>query len=324
MKKLLSFIFLLFIPFIVNAEVKITSAEIVDQTKDLEVDPNPKFEGLKLNIDIKFANKGEFVKYKLVVKNDTKKDYEIEAGETFSEGDYIKYLTEYEKEDSILKAGTEREIFITVSYENEVPAEAFKDGKYTESKAVAINLSNNDEQENPDTKVGYYILATASILFVSLLLIIFNKYKLDHLMVLVIAIAVALPISIFALEKLTIEIAANIEIAEPKQTFTLAYRCFGSGEGRGVEVLEFKKDMTWQEYLNSSYYSSLNEEQKTLLYNEEYGLKTFHANANNCIPNNVFNDASNNCLINAGYTRYNLTDQIKSTSEGVYYADYCK
>ena len=323
MKKLLSFIFLLFIPFVVNAEVKITSAEVVDQTKDLDVEKNPDFKGLKLDIDIKFANKDEFVKYKLVLKNDTKKDYEVEVGETFGEGEYIKYLAEYEGNNSVLKAGEEKEIFVTVSYDKEVPITAFKNGKYTETKAVAINLSHEEKQVNPDTKVGYYILATAVILFISLLLIIFNKYKLEHLMVLVIAIAVALPISIFALEKITVEVAANIEIEEPKTTFTLAYGCLESHNDYGVKVLQYQKGSTWEEYLNSTYYTSLEENLKAFIAND-YFSNTYHPGGNVCIPNNTFNSGSNNCLYDLDYIRIERTDLVKPSNEGVYYINHCK
>ncbi len=323
MKKILSFIFLLFIPFVVNAEVKITSAEVVDQTKDLDVEKNPDFKGLKLDIDIKFANKDEFVKYKLVLKNDTKKDYEVEVGETFGEGEYIKYLAEYAGNNSVLKAGEEKEIFVTVSYDKEVPITAFKNGKYTETKAVAINLSHEEKQVNPDTKVGYYILATAVILFISLLLIIFNKYKLEHLMVLVIAIAVALPISIFALEKITVEVDANIEIEEPKTTYTLVYGCLVSNSDLGVKLLPYTKGDTWQAYFDSTHFTSLEENLQNFI-SADSNTPTFHPEGNACIAEGLHDTALNNCLYDTGFTRVARTDLIKPSSEGVYYISRCK
>ncbi len=268
MKKLLSFIFLLFIPFVVNAEVKIKEAVLVDNTEGLEVEKNPHFEGLQLDINMKLNKVGEFAKYKLTVANDSNKDYEIDMGEAFSKKEYIKYEFSFVEEDNaILKSKESKDIYVLVTYNKEVPVNEFVNGVYKDDNVMTINLSNDEEQKNPETKTGYVILATAVLLFISLLLILLNKYKLDHLMVLVIAIAVALPVTIFALEKITIKIQAKIEIESSYRQARVLSCHFEPDDETNVSVhtvfrddlFTIKKDMTYNSVLaDATEFSSLN------------------------------------------------------------------
>ena len=253
MKKLLSLIFLLFIPFMVNAEVKISDAVLVDNTEGLEVEKNPPFKGLELDINMKLNTVGEFAKYKLTIENDTKKDYEIDMGEAFSAKEYIKYEFSFVDDDNtVLKANESKDIYVLVTYNKEVPENEFVNGIYKDDNVMTINLSTEEEQVNPNTKTGYAILATAVVLFISLLLILLNKYKLDHLMVLVIAVAIALPISIYALEKITIKIQAQIEIESAYRQIRVLSCHFEDDEPNSYSshiaftdnVFKVKKDMT--------------------------------------------------------------------------------
>jgi len=253
MKKILALLFLLLIPFVAKAEVKISDAVLVDNTEGLEVEKNPHYEGLQLDIDMKLAEVGEFAKYKLTIQNDTKKDYEIDMGEAFSDKEYIKYEFSFVGEDnSVLKASESKDIYVTVSYNKEVPETEFKNGVYNDDNVMTINLSNEEQEVNPDTKTGYIILITAIILFISLLLVLLNKYKLDHLMVLVIAVAIALPISIYALEKITIKIQAKIQIVYNQPRFCVGDYNYETGKVENIQYYNYSKGTTWNTFLNSS------------------------------------------------------------------------
>jgi len=255
MKKVL-FLFLLLIPFIAKAEVKITNVELVDNTEDLEAEKNPHFEGLQLDINLKLSEVGEYAKYKLTIKNDTKKDYEINMGEDFSAKEYVKYeFSQNGTENTILKANESKDIYVLVKYNKEVPANEFVNGVYKDDNVMTLNLSNEEQQESPDTKTGYAILIVATILFISLLLVLLNKYKLEHLMVLVIAIAIAIPVTIFALEKITIKVQAKIQIVYVKPEFCVAEY----DDSIAAEPVLLKKDnydyvkgTTWSEYIESN------------------------------------------------------------------------
>jgi len=260
MKKYLSFIFLLFIPFIVNAEVKIKEAVLVDNTEGLEVEKNPHYEGLQLDIDMKLAEVGEFAKYKLTIENDTNKDYEIDMGEAFSDKEYIKYEFSFVGEDnSVLKASESKDIYVTVSYNKEVPETEFKDGVYNDDNVMTINLSNEEQQVNPSTNTGYIILAISVLLVISLVVTLISKHKLDKVMVLIIAAAIIVPISIFALEKITIKIQAKIQIVyAPSQMCIEEYDAATSGDPvlRSKKEYPFNKGSIWSEFIASDYNTS--------------------------------------------------------------------
>ncbi len=213
MKKYLLLILLLLVPFIAKAEVKITKAELVSAEEGVDADKNPTFKGLQFDFNINFTKVNQIAKYKLTIKNDTNKDYEIDTGSRFSKGEYIKYEFILEDNDNtVIKAGKEKTIYLLIAYVKEMPYEVFKDGKYQEKKTMTINLSNNNEDVNPNTKVGYYLLALSLIAFIALLTLIISKYRLDKLMILLIGIIIGLPITIYALEKLSVEINANITV----------------------------------------------------------------------------------------------------------------
>ena len=253
MKKILALLFLLLIPFVAKAEVKISDAVLVDNTEGLEVEKNPHYEGLQLDIDMKLAEVGEYAKYKLTIQNDTKKDYEIDMGEAFSDKEYIKYEFSFVDDDNaVLKANNSKDIYVTVSYNKEVPETEFKDGVYNDDNVMTINLSNEEQEVNPSTKTGYIILITAIILFISLLLVLLNKYKLDHLMVLVIAVAIALPISICALEKITITIQAKIQIVYNKPKFCVGIYDYNTDTIGNYQYYDYAKGSTWEQYLDSN------------------------------------------------------------------------
>ena len=87
--KILLFIFLLLVPFMVKAQdVKIKEVTLVDSTEGMEVEEHPEFENLKINFNLKFSKLGDFVKYKVVLENTSDKAYELENMTKFNEGEY--------------------------------------------------------------------------------------------------------------------------------------------------------------------------------------------------------------------------------------------
>ena len=104
MKKIL-LLFLLFIPVLVHAEVKITNIEEINKSDDV-ISKHPSYKDLDINFDITFNKVEDFIKYKVTINNDTKKDYEINTGIEFSNKENIKYETTMPDNKSIIKANT--------------------------------------------------------------------------------------------------------------------------------------------------------------------------------------------------------------------------
>ncbi len=314
MKKVL-FLLLLLVPFMVKAEVKITSVELVDNTKNLEVEKNPSFKDLTINFNLKFANKDEFVKYKAILKNDTKKDYEIEDGEKFNEGKFIKYEFALENKDNkVIKAGEERTMLITITYVEEVSPELFVNGKYQEKNEMTINLSNNDQQDNPKTNIGLIVAIATIIAIASFLLLIYSRHKLYHFTIPLLLILL-IPVVIYALEKITVEINANIEI-EPSEQKTFIQYCLDNPGGPGYgnsnysdtdfrEQITYLSGMTWKEFFNSEYSANIPEAVKNeiLAYDTiEYRTKEYDT----CLKTQSYEACSN-----LYKPKVSLTDHIK-------------
>ena len=255
MKKVL-FLFLLLIPFIAKAEVKITSVELESKSEGFEVDEHPLFNGLKINFDITFQNVGEYVEYKVNIYNDTKNDYEIENGVNNSTSEYTKYESRYEGDNNVIKAGENKIVYVKASYTKEVPVTEFTNGTtYEEKKDITIDLSNS-ENKNPQTNTSNYVIfITAIILFISLIITLITKHKLHGLSFFLISSAIIIPISIYALEKITIEVEANVEIEKSVHEF-----CYTSGN------IPFLENSTWKEFVNNK---NLNTDHYFSIYNDK-------------------------------------------------------
>ena len=126
----------------------------------------PTFNGLVMNFDVSFKQKNDFVKYKVVVKNDTNIDYKIANDTSFNKSDHITYTYDVE---NILKPKGEAVVYVTITYSSEVDPSELVDGMYKEENKAVIQLLNKDGKvENPNTGINY-------ILFISILLTIINR-----------------------------------------------------------------------------------------------------------------------------------------------------
>jgi len=252
MKRYILFILFLLIPFMVHAEVKITNIEQIDITEGLKVD-DPTYKDLTINFNIKFNKVEDFIKYKVTIKNDTNKDYEIATTNNDSKDDYIKYKYKFDDDDKIIKANNEKILFITITYDKEVSLSKFVDGKYIDEKKVSISLSN--EEKNPKTSVGIYVLISIVCLAISTTLIMLIKNKMNTIPISLLVFFFLIPISIYALEKITIEVEANVEIEKSVHEF-----CYTSGN------IPFLENSTWKEFVNNK---NLNTDHYFSIYNDK-------------------------------------------------------
>ncbi len=219
-------LFMMFIPFVVNAETcdidKITISSITIESKSdsvVELD-EATASGRNINLNISMSEVGDNISYKIVVKNDSKEDYQLDKNSFNISLDYIDYTLESEDNTNIVKANSSKIVYLKVNYANEVPDEAFESGTYNDNKIMTLNLSTGDTVsltdtlKNPNTGVQSYIL----ILFIVLLISIttyasLRKKKYAKIMILVIGIAIIIPpIRAYALCKCDIRIESKILI----------------------------------------------------------------------------------------------------------------
>lgn len=138
---------LILIPLNVKAEeknIKITKVELEEKSENVEVIEEPSISLKNINFNLKFSELGNYIKYKVTLKNESNESYEI-TNENKISGDYIKYEFSY---DNIIKPGEEKSIYITISYLKEVPEDAFSEGKYSLNKSVVIDMTNDHNYSN--------------------------------------------------------------------------------------------------------------------------------------------------------------------------------
>lgn len=236
MKKLLLpiLILILFIPFYVNAETcdtdKITIENISLESKSDNVEEidETTANGKNINLNLSMSEVGDNIEYKIVVKNDSNEDYELDKNSFNISSDYIKYSFELEDDINIIKANSSKVVYLKVNYVNEVPDNVFESGTYNDNKSMTLSLFNgntinvSDTLKNPNTGVQSYILISFIILLISITTyLLLKKKKYTKFMILIIGTAIIFPISIYALCKCEIKIESNVKIENNLFTGTL-------------------------------------------------------------------------------------------------------
>ena len=184
------------------------------------------------------------------MKNNTDKDYDINSEQDLNE--YVKVGFEpFPEDDNVLKANSTKEVYFTITYYKEVPLEKFKDSSTitTEDiKSIEFTIKNDKlivETKNPNTKVSLYkeiiILVISGIVTV---LLIIKRKSIKAMMILVVLSIITIPLTIYALDKITIDVESKIEIKHPS---------FFIDTLNTTKEYLYDYGMTWQEFLESDY-----------------------------------------------------------------------
>ena len=230
MKKLILpiLLFMMFIPFIVNAEtcdtdkISISSITVEEKSDNVEEIDEASASGKNINLNLSMSEVGDNINYKIIVKNDSNEDYELDKNSFNISSDYIEYTIESDDNSNIVKANSSKTVYLKVEYKTEVPDEVFESGAYNDNKTIAINLSTNSSVDNiinPNTRVQSYIIIFILILIISVTLyVILRKKKYAQFMILIVGIAIIIPVSVYALCKCNINIESNVKISNKTAT----------------------------------------------------------------------------------------------------------
>ena len=281
MKKILNFLLatILFIPIMVNAAECDTSKVYIDS---ISIDTNNKVEEIeeatakdkKVNLNLRMAKQNDEILYKVVLKNDSSEDYEINKNSIVLNSDYIEYSLESDN-DNIIKANSSRTIYLRVQYKTPVDPSKFVNGVYQDSITMKVNLRTDDTPANPNTGVSYIIVFSIILLLSGVALIIYKKKKISTLMILVGILL--LPIGVNALCTCEIVVDSKV-IIKTEDKFHLTYLdCYGPDSF----TFNYRIGMSLSEFTESKYYTNFNE------------IDGFIKNRiNYCINDNTQNDCS--------------------------------
>ena len=312
---LLSLIFL--VPFMVFAESKventnhsgdvyIASSELIKASDGVEEIEKPTLKDLNVKFNIRFSEVNQSIEYKLIIKNTSNKDYNISTDNSFNKSNYITYNFKYDDGSDIIKANSEEEMLVIITYTKEVPDNKLTDGKFIEDNAMSLNLS--DEITNPSTILQRYGVNILLIIITCVVAFYFLKTKniKNSLKVLILGL-ILIPLATRALDTIEVTIDSHVEI-ETEGEFCyetyidegIANETTPSESYTEVKALyKYRKGMTWEDYLNSDY-NKITDSTTISYNNKQLNLKEYFTKYNNARqyiegfnPTYIFEDKHN-------------------------------
>ena len=213
-KKLLlciSFVLIMFLSttnVYASGGVTIKSIDLVDKSINTTEASKAKANGLSMDFDLKFKEVNDYAKYKIVVENKDSKDYKISVDSNFENSKYISY--KYDNAD-ILKANSDTEFYVTVTYNKKLDESNYVDGKYSEKNSAVLKLS--DGVNNPKTFNNSWSLIILVVMCVALIFLFRNKKNRGlNVLVLFLFSLLSVPLFVKAIDYLKITVNSNVVI----------------------------------------------------------------------------------------------------------------
>ena len=263
---------LILIPYIVNAaecdtsKVYIESIGIENSTGEVVELEEATAKDKTVNLNLQMSTKDDEILYKVVLKNDSSEDYEINKNSININSDYLEYSLESDN-NNIVKANSTKTIYLRVKYSKEVDFSKFIDGVYQDEITMKVNLKSDDTISNPNTGMPYLIIISIILIISGITLIIYKNKKQAALLILLGLIT--LPLGVKALCSCDLIVDSKVKI-QTEDIFKLTFlKCQDKKE---TAEYTYKIGMTLNEFFNSSYYTNLSEDKKRLariLFNKD-------------------------------------------------------
>ena len=258
-KKLLlciSFVLIMFLSttnVYASGGVTIKSIDLVDKSINTTEASKAKANGLSMDFDLKFKEVNDYAKYKIVVENKDSKDYKISVDSNFENSKYISY--KYDNA-AILKANSDTEFYVIVTYNKKLDESNYVDGKYSEKNSAVLKLS--DGVNNPKTFNNSWALIILVVMCVTLIFLFKNK-KNRGLNVLVLFSLLSVPLFVKAIDYLKITVNSNVVI---EKGYSVGYNIEGFIKASEVD----NYDLSHAESHAVVYSDSVSEDNKYVYY----------------------------------------------------------
>ncbi len=243
-------LFFLF-PFLVFAkeDVRIVEASVLEKSDHATEVEKISYQQLNLSFKLSFQEVNDYIRYKVVVQNDSNKDYEIQnTVDGFDNSDYFLYQFDFDGDTNVVKAHSSRTLYLMARYMKEIDSSLYEDGKFVERKQMKISLSNDNVPTNPYTKIPYAAIIIGVIATIIGFIISINNKKYLKMMYGVFLFGLfTIPFIGYALEILSLEVNSVIEV-ENVPKFCL-YDDYANPK---YQYYEYTPGMTMAEYLEDN------------------------------------------------------------------------
>ncbi len=259
MKKFFIFLyaFLLIIPVNLYAEecysdgVTLQSVTMVDKSEYAKELTKARGRGTLLDLDIAFSKQNDYIKYNVVVKNNTDTNYVLD--ESMFNKDYSNVAYIFETTDKTVKAGQTRELELTVKLAN-MPT----DDLFNETNTFNLNLTGG-KISNPETGIKslLYYLPVIAIIGITITLAV-KRNKAFKVMVMFIGALVAIPLIVYAECKCNITIISTITVEKCKYRLRTTKGSFEEGKEVQEICLNEASAIEGEKYTNKLLYDYSN------------------------------------------------------------------
>ena len=257
MKKLLYLLIILLSVFTISVKatnIEITDIELVEKTDYVEELSNPTIDDLKINFNIKFKNDFQHVDYKITVKNNSSRSFDINTEQSTK---YVKY--ELLSNENTIENKSTKSFIIRISYNKEIDESLYQNNIYEIDEDFKVLLSGSEikgVEENPKTGVFHYTIAI--IIAIILLLRIHKSLSKQSVYETYILLLIMLLYPVTALADnnlISINAHSHIVFEEPSKSTFLVGSSMNekmleiSGDNENNNILSFKRSNT----LNNDY-----------------------------------------------------------------------
>ena len=194
--------------------VVLTGIEEVEKSPNVVVSGEASVAGTTVNSNVNFYDVGDYIKYKLTLKNTDDVNYYIDGITDNNQVSNVNY--DYEVNDPLLEAGQENTVYLRVSYANQLSSSNPLDANdvYSTLNHVSMRVDLTDKPSsliNPSTANNIMNM----VLFMSLIAgvsYVFYKRKKNGLLVLVLLSAVSIPVIAKATEVATMNFSVDTDL----------------------------------------------------------------------------------------------------------------
>ena len=191
------FIFLVNITTVSAESAEIVKVELDSKSENVVVNQEVLLDQNTIKSNVNFYDEGDYVIYKLTIKNNDDKEYFIEDIIDNNTNEYLNFEYIYE---GLLEAKSEKEVLLKVTYISALPYDSVltPTNSVTLNTAVSISVKLTDEipvgdTDNPNTFDKAHIYLIIEVIGVSGLLVIFIKLKKKNMAMLLLLAVLLIP-----------------------------------------------------------------------------------------------------------------------------------
>ena len=202
------------IPYVKADSISIKSIDLTEKSETTIINSEPTFSGLEMNYDLTFKNVNDYAMYRIVIENNTNKEYKVTENTAFKVSEYVTYF--YTK-DQVINANSTTDISITIKYTKQIDEDLIPEGQETFKETNQAILELKDENdvpvENPKTGIASPLVWLLALLVVSSISVFLIKKR--EVTLVMITLILLIPGILHAIEELKLVINVNVEIQKP-------------------------------------------------------------------------------------------------------------